>query len=651
MVRDATAISMLDFESPLTGPTQRCMPRPFALAVATLTIAALAGCASRPQPQLSAQHIRTDNVAPAAEASPPAPVALPLLPPTPRPAPRAETYSVVVNNVKVQELLFALARDARINVDVHPGINGTVTMNAIDQTLPQILDRIGRQVDMRYELQGTVLQVMPDTPFLRTYRIDYVNLSRDVTGTVSINTQISSGTSPASGTAGSATGSAPSPGTAASGNSSITEVKNAGRNRFWESLDRSIRELLRETDKILPEGSSEEFEEVSGALTTSGTGVAAAPVRGRAGSGNPASTLAQSPNPAEMQNRGTRITRRTTFREAASVIIHPETGVVDVRATSRQHEKIQEFLSEVMAAARRQVLIEATIAEVRLSDNYQQGIDWLGLQRGGDKAAIGQGVSPRVLDDAGALLTQPGSLASGVANTLFTFAVRDGGFSAAIRLLQSFGDVRVVSSPKLSVLNNQTALLKVVNNVVFFNIKSDTSQTTNNALTTVTTTPQSVSVGLVMSVTPQISHEGNVLLNVRPSISRVTSFKRDPNPSIPAGLLNLVPEIETREMESIMRVGDGEVAVLGGLMQDDIDYRTDAVPGLSSLPLLGNLFTHRNDTARKTELVIFLRPVVLREASIHGDFRSLRDRLPGPDFFARPAPKPERGSDAPAPRP
>lgn len=627
------------------------MPRPFALAVATLTIAALVGCASRPQPQLSAQHIRADNIAPATEASPPAPVALPLLPPTPRPAPRAETYSVVVNNVKVQELLFALARDARINVDVHPGIIGTVTMNAIDQTLPQILDRIGRQVDMRYELQGTVLQVMPDTPFLRTYRVDYVNLSRDVTGTVSINTQISSGASSASGTAGSATGTAPSPSTATSGNSSITEVKNAGRNRFWESLDRSIRDLLRETDKILPEGSSEEFEEVSGALTTSGTGVAAAPARGRTGSGNPASTLAQSPNPAEMQNRGTRVTRRTTFREAASVIIHPETGVIDVRATSRQHEKIQEFLSEVMAAARRQVLIEATIAEVRLSDNYQQGIDWLGLQRGGDKAAIGQGVSPRVLSDTGELVTQPGSLASGVANTLFTFAVRDGGFSAAIRLLQSFGDVRVVSSPKLSVLNNQTALLKVVNNVVFFNIKSDTSQTTNNALTTVTTTPQSVSVGLVMSVTPQISHEGNVLLNVRPSISRVTSFKRDPNPSIPAGLLNLVPEIETREMESIMRVGDGEVAVLGGLMQDDIDYRTDAVPGLASLPLLGNLFTHRNDTARKTELVIFLRPVVLREASIHGDFRSLRDRLPGPDFFVRPAPKPERGSDAPAPRP
>ncbi|MCG3186165.1 MAG: hypothetical protein IOMNBAOH_00719 [Rhodocyclaceae bacterium] len=627
------------------------MPRRFVLVAATLTIAALTGCASRPQPQLSAQHIRADNIAPAAEAPPPTPVALPLLPPTPRPAPRAETYSVVVNSVKVQELLFALARDARINVDVHPGITGTVTMNAIDQTLPQLLDRIGRQVDMRYELQGTVLQVMPDTPFLRTYRIDYVNLSRDVTGTVSINTQISSGTSSAAGTTGSATGTTPSSGTSASGNSSITEVKNAGRNRFWESLDRSIRDLLRETDKILPEGSSEEFEEISGALTTSGTGVAAAPARGRAGSGNPAATLAQSPSPAEMQNRGTRVTRRTTFREAASVIIHPETGVVDVRATSRQHEKIQEFLAEVMAAARRQVLIEATIAEVRLSDNYQQGIDWLGLQRGGDKAAIGQGISPRVLADSGALLTQPGSLASGVANTLFTFAVRDGGFSAAIRLLQSFGDVRVVSSPKLSVLNNQTALLKVVNNVVFFNIKSDTSQTTNNALTTVTTTPQSVSVGLVMSVTPQISHEGNVLLNVRPSISRVTSFKRDPNPSIPAGLLNLVPEIETREMESIMRVGDGEVAVLGGLMQDDIDYRTDAVPGLSSLPLLGNLFTHRNDTARKTELVIFLRPVVLREASIHGDFRSLRDRLPGPDFFTRPAPKPERGSDTPTTRP
>ena len=111
--------------------------------------------------------------------------------PRPRAAVKAETYSVVVNNVRVQDLLFALARDAKINVDIHPGINGYITLNAIDQTLPQLLSRIAKQVDMRYELDGPNLAVMPDSPYLKSYQIDYINISRDVTGTVSTNTQIS----------------------------------------------------------------------------------------------------------------------------------------------------------------------------------------------------------------------------------------------------------------------------------------------------------------------------------------------------------------------------------------------------------------------------------------------------------------------------
>lgn len=101
----------------------------------------------------------------------------------------------MVNNVKAQDLLFALARDAKINVNVHPGINGTVTLNAIDQTLPQLLTRIAKQVDIRLELDGPNLSVMPDTPFLRTYPIDYVNMARDTSISMSVNSQVSSNVS------------------------------------------------------------------------------------------------------------------------------------------------------------------------------------------------------------------------------------------------------------------------------------------------------------------------------------------------------------------------------------------------------------------------------------------------------------------------
>jgi hypothetical protein len=152
----------------------------------------VAACAAPPTKPPSSGHLGTDSVAAPAKSSIPQPVQQAAAPPKPKAAAKTETYSVVVKDVKVEELLFALARDAKLNVDVHPGIRGTVTLNAIDQTLPQLLSRIAKQVDMRFELDGPNLVVMPDTPYLRTYKVNYVNMSRDTSGNVAINTQIAS---------------------------------------------------------------------------------------------------------------------------------------------------------------------------------------------------------------------------------------------------------------------------------------------------------------------------------------------------------------------------------------------------------------------------------------------------------------------------
>src|SRR5688572_756855 len=160
-----------------------------ALAAAGFAVAViLTGCGQKPI-KPAPTHIRADE--PRVDGTIPPPVQVtPVLPP-PRPTARPETYSVVVNNVRVQELLFALARDAKLNVDIHSDISGTVTLNAIDQTLPQLLTRIARQVDMRYEIDGQNLVVMRDTPYLRIYRIDYVNLSRDARSVQTLSTQVS----------------------------------------------------------------------------------------------------------------------------------------------------------------------------------------------------------------------------------------------------------------------------------------------------------------------------------------------------------------------------------------------------------------------------------------------------------------------------
>jgi general secretion pathway protein D len=133
-----------------------------------------------------------------------------------------------------------------------------------------------------------------------------------------------------------------------------------------------------------------------------------------------------------------------------------------------------------------------------------------------------------------------------------------------------------------------------------------------------------------MSVTPQISGHGEVILNLRPTISRITSFATDPNPDLArAGVVNRIPVVQSREMESILRVQSGDIAVLGGLIQDTRDRKTDGVPGLGNVPVVGDLFRYSDNRSRKTELVIFLRPTVLVDSSLDGDFRQFRATLPG----------------------
>src|SRR5436190_17194807 len=171
------------------GETVRAGGHAARLLAAAWLILLAAGCGQTPL-KPSPVHVSVEQN-PKVEGAIPAPVQMvPVLPP-PSPSVRPETYSVVVNNVRVQDLLFALARDAKLNVDIHPGITGSVTLNAIDQTLPQLLGRISRQVDMRYEIDGQTLTVMRDTPYLRIYRIDYLNLSRDAASQANLSTTVS----------------------------------------------------------------------------------------------------------------------------------------------------------------------------------------------------------------------------------------------------------------------------------------------------------------------------------------------------------------------------------------------------------------------------------------------------------------------------
>jgi general secretion pathway protein D len=583
---------------------------PWLLPVAIL---ALSGCGTRPlaQPQ---GHIATPEPPPVATI--PAPVRSVPLPPPPAPREAEVRYSVVVTNQPVRDVLIAMARETRVNFDIHPGIEGSVNLNAIDQTLKQILTRMARQVDMRWESDGQTITVMPDTPYLRTYKVDYVNMSRDVAETVTIATQVISGVS-AGGTGQGTSGTG-------SNNSTLT-INSVARHRFWETLEKNIKDLLRETDKLMPEGSSETVVQARGQNATVTSGQARAAQRRTLGDTVPG-VVSTAPPPVEAQGTSAQefVEQRLTFREAASVIVNPESGVVTVRATSRQHEKVVEFLASVSGSSSRQVVIEATVVEVTLDDNYQAGVDWsaLGLQ--------GLGYSFRA-NFLGENLAQAPFFSLSYSNPN---AAAGGSISSTVKLLEKFGRTRVLSSPKLMVLNNQTAVLKVVDNKVYFTIKADTVTNQSTSTTTFTTTQNVVPVGFIMNVTPQISEGDQVTLNVRPTVTRIIGFVKDPNPSLAvARVESLIPETQAREMESVLKVGSGQTAILGGLMIDSFVGSTDGLPLAARIPLIGDLVSYRNDRATKSELVIFIRPFVVREASIDADLAHYRRFLPGTQFF------------------
>lgn len=548
-----------------------------------------------------AQHLSTSDARTQAQADIPPPVSRSYKIPQPKAQPKAETYSVVVNNVPAQELLFALARDAKVNVDIHPGITGVVTLNALDQTLQQLLSRISRQVDMRYELDGGNLIVTPDSPFLRNYKIDYVNLARDTTSVVAVSSQIGGGTGAVQGTA------------TASSSGSFAKIENVSKNRFWESLIQNVKDLLQETDKIFPEGVQQKVVEFRS--NQKGT----APVTTE--SGRPPESA---PGAEELDGASTQIERSAYFREAASVIANAEAGVLSIRATARQHEKVQEFLDNVMNSAKRQVLIEATIAEVQLTRNYQQGINWSALNLFDTGLRVVQGASGTISGPSATLLE-------------LGYDSRGGNFTSAIKLLESFGTVKVLSSPKLSVMNNQTAVMKIVDDNIYFTFEIDEREGTPNsaAKTTIKSTVHSVPVGLVLSITPQIGNDESVTLNIRPSLSRVIGQKVDPSIQLAirdTSIANTIPIIRARELDSVMRVGNGNIAVMGGLMEDQLNNIDDTVPGLGALPVIGALFQNKDDTRRKTELVIFVRPTVIR-AEEWAHTTTLLNKLPGPGFF------------------
>jgi len=532
------------------------------MAVFLLVITA---CAPTKSPVSTRGHINKDAIKPEQKSIPELVAEAPVVP-KPTLKPETETYTVVVNDVDVASLLFALARDAKINIDVFQNITGKVTLNAIDQTLEQILDRIAEQASIRYQVKDGLLTIRPDVPFFRTYKVDYVNIDRKTTSENLIATQISAtGTNLNTGSGGSdSSGGGSNRGSSGgAGNNSLTRVESETSNTFWTSLTENISKII------------------------------------------------------YIEKKTTRNNSSVNDEQSQRIIVNKETGFLTVKASEKQHQKIQQYIDLVVSSAKRQVLIEATIAEVTLTDEFQAGVDWSQVSNSGN-SSFTQNLT-------GANLTS----APFVSGTFTNNSSSLGTLTGTVKFLESFGKVKVLSSPKVLAINNQTAILKVVDNRVYFTVDYDQETTEVGTTRTYTSVIHTVPVGIVMQVTPFINGQGEVTLNVRPTISRIINFVSDPGPAL-AGVdvVNEIPEIQVREIESVLKVNSGDVAVIGGLMQDTVDESDSSVPFLAAIPIIGQLFNYSDDSHTKTELVIFLRPKVIKHADINADLSDFKQHLP-----------------------
>lgn len=331
--------------------------------------------------------------------------------------------------------------------------------------------------------------------------------------------------------------------------------------------------------------------------------------------------------------------------EGGRVILNPQSGVVVVRAAPRAMRDVERFLKATANAVERQVMLEAKILEVRLSDGFQTGINWAALHNGQHRFSSGADAGNfNLLTGAasGTLAEVLGSglpAATGTSGGLFGLAFQTKSFSALINFLETQGSVHVLSSPRIAALNNQKAVLKVGTDDFFV---TDLSTTTNTGGAGTTSTPnvtlQPFFSGIALDVTPQIDERGRITLHVRPSVSVVTEKVKSIDAGLGSTLRLPLASSSVSETDSIVQVEDGRIVAIGGMMKQSFDGSANRVPGLGQVPLLGYFFGNTNKSSVKSELVILIKPTVINSFDDwQADAAATRSRI---ERYAQPAPQP-----------
>jgi MSHA biogenesis protein MshL len=483
-------------------------------------------------------------------------------------------FNIAVVNAPAKSFFLGLVKDTPYNMVVHPDVSGEISLDLKKVTVAEVLDMTRELYGYDYRKLPAGYLVLPATLQTRMFYVNYVDLER----TGSSRTRVTSGQSASNG--------ASQNGNNSSNGSNGSNGNNGG------SADQS-----------------------------GGQGQSGSSGSGRSSGGSQTGSVIDTRYKVNFWQELELSLQQLLPKDAShSVVVNAQSGVIAVRAMPNELNDVGKFLAKIQNTAGRQVILEAKIIEVDLNDDYQAGVNWSALLTNGNQSYFLGQSSPstfaaNLLAPSGPTVTvAPGNPVTGlVSNTLggaFTLAAASKDFATYVNLLQVQGNTRVLSSPRVSTLNNQKAVIKSGSDEFFV-----TNVTSNTVTSTAASTSNSIELtsffsGVALDVTPQIDDDGSVILHIHPTVSAVTSQ----NLSVTfAGQTDTLPLAlsQIRESDSVVKARSGQVIVIGGLMtalNSKINYKT---PFLGSIPVLGNLFKSKQTQGTKTELVILLKPIVV----------------------------------------
>lgn len=565
----------------------------------------------------------------------------------PRPPKIANTKLVtlsVTDDVPLRDVLFELGRLANVDIEVGSGLDQQgINLRATDRPFNEVIERIADLGGLRYSSTGHAIRVERDLPYIKNYTLDFVNIVRSSQSNYTLSTSVlTTGGSSGGGSGGSSSSSSSSGGGGSSGGGSVgtsgssSSISATSESDLWAALESSVTEIL----NYFPQGGNS--SQSSGAPLSNDGATAAG------GVGNAAATAATQATTG--QNAGAASTS-----QAPGFVINRQAGILSANATERQHEMIERFLTLLARNASAQVLIEAKIVEVSLNDQFQAGVDWNNVIGNFE----GIGFNPGTYIPTGAINTNLGLAGPG---NVSTFGFDQGDLSALVSLTERFGTTRTLSSPRLSAINNQQAVLTFAQNVVFFDCTVEAPTTTNTpsggSNTTTSTagsadcTANSVPIGIILNILPSINvDKQEVTLSVRPTLTRQVRQEENPEGRLIGAIVaqsggnatdvpsTFVPVIEVREIDSVMKVKSGGVMVIGGLMEDVSNTENRGIPGVSDLPIIGSAFKSRDEQYSKRELIIFIKATIVNtDGSASRVDKSVVDRFttdPRPLFIPK----------------